>query len=60
MLITKRGLQQILDGMPDKIEVEEVFDKILLSAKIELALEESKQGLGEDFEDFKTAWLKEN
>ncbi|HEY4322511.1 MAG TPA: hypothetical protein VGN20_00960 [Mucilaginibacter sp.] len=59
MIITKGELQHILNAMPDKIDVEEVFDKILLSAKIEQALEESEQGLGEDFEDFKTAWLKE-
>ncbi|MDB5125607.1 MAG: hypothetical protein JWP94_3736 [Mucilaginibacter sp.] len=60
MVITKGELQHILDTMPDKIDVEEVFDKILLSAKIEQALDESKQGLGEDWEDFKTAWLKED
>jgi hypothetical protein len=59
MVITKGELQHILDAMPDKIDVEEVFDKILLSAKIEQALDESEQGLGEDFEDFKKAWLKE-
>ena len=60
MVITKGELQHILDTMPDKVDVEEVFDKILLSAKIEQALEESEQGLGENWEDFKTAWLKEN
>jgi hypothetical protein len=60
MVITKGELQHILDTMPDKIDVEEVFDKILLSAKIEQALDESKQGLGENWEDFKTAWLKED
>jgi hypothetical protein len=46
--------------MADKIDIEEVFDKTLLSAKIEQALEESEQGLGEDFEDFKARWLKED
>ena len=60
MVITKGELQHILDSMPDKVDVEEVFDKILISAKIEQALRESEQGLGEDWEDFKTAWLKEN
>jgi hypothetical protein len=39
--------------MPEVLEIDEVFDRILLSAKIELALEESEQGLGEDFENFK-------
>ncbi len=60
MVITKGELQHILDALPDKIDVEEVFDKILLSAKIEQALEESEQGLGENWEDFTTAWLKED
>jgi hypothetical protein len=60
MVITKGELQHILDTLPDKIDVEEVFDKILLSAKIEEALEESEQGLGEDWEEFTTAWLKED
>jgi hypothetical protein len=49
-----------LDALPDKIDVEEVFDKILLSAKIEQASDESEQGLGEDWEDFTTVWLKQN
>lgn len=60
MVITKGELQHILDTMPDKADVEEVFDKILISAKIEQALQESEEGRGEDWEDFKTAWLKEN
>ena len=60
MVITKDKLQNILNGMPDKIDVEEVFDKILLSAKIEQALSESDKGLGQDWDDFKTEWLKED
>ncbi len=60
MVITKDKLQYILNNMPDKIDVEEVFDKILLSAKIEQALIESQQGLGQDWDEFKTEWLKED
>jgi hypothetical protein len=60
MVITKDKLQNILNDMPDKIDVEEVFDKILLSAKIEQALSESKQGLGQDWNEFKTEWIKED
>jgi len=60
MEITKDELQHILDRLPDRVDIEEVFDKILVSAKIEQALIESDQGLGEDWEDFKTAWLKED
>lgn len=58
MVISKGELQHILNAMPDKIDVEEVFDKILLSAKIEQALDESAQGLVEDFEDFKLSNTK--
>ncbi len=59
MVITKDKLQNILNDMPDKIDVEEVFDKILLSAKIEKALTESEQGLGQDWNEFKAEWLRE-
>ncbi|MDB5032150.1 hypothetical protein [Mucilaginibacter sp.] len=60
MVITKDKLQDILNNMPDKMDIEEVFDKILLSAKVEQALVESKQGLGQDWDEFKTEWLKED
>lgn len=60
MVIAKDELLHIVNTLPDKIDVEEVFDKIMLSAKIEQALKESNQGLGEDWEDFKTAWLKDD
>ena len=60
MVIAKDKLLNILDNMPEKIDVEEVFDKILLSAKIEQALLESEQGLGQDWNEFKEEWLKED
>ncbi len=44
MVITKGELQHILDAMPDKVDVEEVFDKILISAKIEQALDQLASG----------------
>ena len=59
MVITKDKLQNILNSMPDKIDIEEVFDKILISAKIEQALLESEQRLGQNWGDFKIEWLKE-
>ncbi|HMG09537.1 MAG TPA: hypothetical protein VK609_13585 [Mucilaginibacter sp.] len=59
MVITKNELQHILDNMPDTINVEEVFDRIILSAKIEQALLESEQGLGQEWNEFKEEWLKE-
>jgi hypothetical protein len=60
MEITKEALINIVDKVQDKIDVEEVFDKILLSAKIEQAIIESEQGLGQDWNEFKNEWLKED
>jgi hypothetical protein len=54
MVITKDKLQSILNDMPDKVDIEEVFDKILFSAKIEQAFSESDRGLGQDWNEFKT------
>ncbi len=44
MVITKGELQHILDTMPDSVDVEEVIDKILISAKIEKALNQLDSG----------------
>ena len=60
MVITKDRLQDIVDKLPEEADVEEVFDKILISAKIEQALAESEQGLGQDWDEFKEEWLKED
>lgn len=60
MVITKDKLQDILDKMPEKIEVEDVFDKILLSAKIEQGLAELERGESQDWEEFKAEWRKED
>ena len=60
MKINKDDLQNIVDELPNKVDIEEVFDMILLSAKIEQALLESEQGLGQDWNEFKKEWLKED
>jgi len=60
MIITKDELKNILDALPEKVDVEQVFDKILLAAKIEQALEESEQGLGKDWDEFQKEWLEED
>jgi hypothetical protein len=44
MIITKDELQHIVDAMPEKADVEEVFDQILISAKIEQALDQLSKG----------------
>ncbi len=60
MEITKDALINIVGNVQDKIDVEEVIDNILISAKIEQALLESEQGLGQDWNEFKDEWLKED
>jgi hypothetical protein len=44
MVITKDALIKIAADVSDKIEIEEVFDKILISAKIEQALDQLENG----------------
>jgi hypothetical protein len=44
MVITKDALIKIATDVSDKIEIEEVFDKILISAKIEQALDQLEKG----------------
>ena len=44
MIITKDELQHIVDSMPEKADIEDVFEKILLSAKIEQALDQLSKG----------------
>jgi hypothetical protein len=51
MLIAKKRLISIVDKLPDNVEVEDVFDKILLYAKIDQALLESEEGLAQDWDE---------
>ena len=53
MVIAKEKILHLLTHMPEEIDVDEVIDQIKLTAKIEQALEESKKGLGQDWEEFK-------
>lgn len=48
MVITKDALVNMASTMPEKIDVEEVFDRILVLAKIEQAITESEQGSGQE------------
>jgi len=59
-VITKDRLQDILNTMPEKVEVEEIFDKILLSAKIEQGLADLERGESQDWEKFKAEWRRED
>lgn len=59
MVVAKEKILDLLDQMPDQIYVDEVVEQIKLTAKIEQALEESDQGLGQDLEEFKKEWLSE-
>jgi len=60
MVIAKTQLLEIINDMPDKIEVEDMVDKIMLNAKIDQALAESENGLGMDWDEFKEIWAKED
>jgi hypothetical protein len=44
MIITKDELRHIVDTMPEKADIEEVFDQILLSAKVEQGLDQLSKG----------------
>ena len=44
MIITKDELQHIVNTMPEKADIEDVFEQILLSAKIEQALDQLSKG----------------
>jgi hypothetical protein len=50
----------ITKDLPDKVDLEDAFDKMIMMAKIEQALLESEQGLGQDWEEFKIEWQKED
>ena len=44
MEITKDALINIASNVKDKIDIEEVFDEILISAKIDRALDQLEEG----------------
>lgn len=60
MLIAKEKIIDLLHQMPNEIEVDEIVDQIKLTAKIDQALNESENNLGQKWEDFKKEWLNES
>jgi len=60
MVIAKDELLHIINEMPDKIETDDMMDKILLFAKIDQGIAELDKGLGKDWNVFKEEWLKED
>ena len=63
MQITKEALQNIVDHLPENAEVQAVIDKILLTAKLDKAFEELKDGNGiseKELEKEMDEWFKEN
>lgn len=54
MVITKDQLQYIVDKMPAQIELDVLFDKILLIAKIEQGRLDIKEGRVYDWEGIKS------
>lgn len=59
MIIAKDKLEYIVSTMPESVDIEEIFDRILIAAKVEKAIAQSEQGLGRNLEDFKNEWLSE-
>ena len=63
MQITKEALQNIVNHLPENAEVQAVIDKILLTAKLDKAFEELKEGNGiseKELEKEMDKWFKEN
>ena len=63
MQITKKALQNIVNHLPENAEVQAVIDKILLTAKLDKAFEELKEGNGiseKELEKEMDEWFKEN
>ena len=63
MQITKKALQNIVNHLPENAEVQAVIEKILLTAKLDKAFEELKEGNGiseKELEKEMDEWFKEN
>lgn len=63
MQITKEALQNIVNHLPENAEVQAVIEKILLTAKLDKAFEELKEGNGiseKELEKEMDEWFKEN
>ena len=63
MQITKEALQNIVNHLPENAEVQAVIEKILLTAKLDKAFEELKEGDGiseKELEKEMDEWFKEN
>jgi len=49
-----------MDNKSQPTNSKEIIEGIFISAKIEKALVESEQGLGQDWNEFKREWLTED
>jgi len=56
--MNKDNLQSDLNIMHAKSNIKDSFDEKLLSEKVEQALLESEQGLGQNWDEFKKEWIK--
>lgn len=60
-MLTKKKLIQTLRNLPEKFSVEEVIERIVLLQKIEIGLQQSKQGKTKSTIEVKAKlkkWLK--
>jgi hypothetical protein len=53
MMITKERLLKSIAEMPDRINIDELLDQVLLIQKIEVGLQQSAEGKVTDNESFK-------
>ena len=57
----KQAIQQVLDELPEEVDVDALLDRIILLEKIEAAEERLKAGEGVSHDDAKRrleSWLK--
>ena len=61
MELSKELVLKTIQTMPEKFTIDEFLDKLLLSQKLEIALEQSKHGKGMTLDEarkFHEKWLK--
>jgi hypothetical protein len=59
--VQKQSIQQVLDQLPEEVDIDTLLDRIILLEKIEAAEERLKAGQGVSHEDAKRRmekWLK--
>ncbi len=59
--VHKQAIQQVLDSLPDEVDIDQLFDRIILLEKIEAAEQRLRDGDGIPHDEAKkrmAAWLE--